>query len=249
MFSGGKDSSLLLYFLQSASEEFKFTFEAHAGVFPQHRYTASDVNRIDSFWKKRGVEIQWHDLEASDDRLEKAHDPCAVCQQVRKLLFVESIRRRPPSEMHNLVVVTAYTLWDLVSYSLEHIMGHNLIQSDGENAYTGRTRFLETGQRFHSVLNMKRGYTMYRPLLEYNKQDVVRMIQQASIPVLNTPCRYARFRPKRILETYYELRRLSFAYERVLTFAEKCLCLPSVDEYESMTNDFLIEAFGPGKQE
>ncbi|MBW1858613.1 MAG: hypothetical protein JRI70_00715 [Deltaproteobacteria bacterium] len=246
MFSGGKDSSLALYFLQAASEEFEFTFEVHAGVFPQHRYAASEVSKIDSFWKKGGVEIQWHNLEASDDSLEKADDPCAVCQQVRKLLFVEFVRRKTPSEMHNLVVVTAYTLWDLVSYSLEYIMGHNLIRSDGGNISPGRTRFLETGQRFHSVLTMKRGYTMYRPILKYNKGDVVRIIQQASIPILNTPCRYARFRPKRILETYYESRLLCFDYDRVLMFAEKCLSLPAAAEYESMSEDFLTGALEPG---
>jgi tRNA(Ile)-lysidine synthase TilS/MesJ len=243
MFSGGKDSSLSLFFLKAASEEFQFTFEVHAGLFPQHRYTASDVSKLDSFWSERGVEIQWHDVEESDDSLEKADDPCGVCQQVRKALFVEFIRRKPPSDMRNLVVVTAYNLWDLVSYTVERIMGHDLIRADGDKVAQSLTRFLETGQRFHSVLNMKRGYTMYRPILKYNKGDVAGIIQQASIPILNTPCSYARFRPKKILETYYESRQLNFHYERVLSFAEQCLSLPSVNEYESMTDDFLIEAF------
>ena len=52
LFSGGKDSSLALNFLNTASKEFEFAFEVHAGVFPKHRYTASEISTIDGFWEE-----------------------------------------------------------------------------------------------------------------------------------------------------------------------------------------------------
>jgi tRNA(Ile)-lysidine synthase TilS/MesJ len=239
LFSGGKDSSLSLYFLHAASEEFQFAFEVHACIFPKHRYTASEVGKIDSFWKDRGVDIQWHDVEDSDDSLASASDPCISCQRTRKRHLYEGLRRKPV-DLKNLVLVTAYTLWDLVSYSLEYLMGVSYTHPDVQYAYSNHTRFVETGQRFYPILTMQSGWTIYRPVLRYNKQDVVRIIQAASIPILSVPCRYSQSRPKRVLENYYESRQLHFDYDRIIAFAKECLGLPSVNEYSSVSDEHFL---------
>jgi tRNA(Ile)-lysidine synthase TilS/MesJ len=243
LFSGGKDSSLLLYFLHAATKEYDFTFEVHASAFPKHRYMPSDVNRIDAFWGQRDVKIWWHDVEDPDDCLEQAHHPCIDCQRLRKRQLYEGIQRTSVDLKH-LVLIAAYTLWDLVSYSLEFLMGATYTDPHRENALSSQKRFFETGQRFYPIMTMRGGWTIYRPVLKYNKQDVVQVIQDASIPVLSVPCRYARLRPKRILETYYESMRLYFDYDRVVTFAKESLDLPSMSEYTPMNGrDFLKSIF------
>jgi len=240
LFSGGKDSSLSLYFLLAASEEFGFDFEVKAAAFPEHRYASSEVDRIESFWKERGVEIQWHDVGKLDDSLEMADNPCIVCQQARKLVLYEVINSKC-ADLTNLVIVAGYSLWDVVSYSLEYLMGGMYTHSDRKEVQQSRKRFMETGQRFYPVLKMDSGCTIYRPLLKYNTQDVIRIIEEASIPTISIPCRYARLRPKRILQSYYETVGARFDYDRVVRFARECLSLPSMSEYTSMTQEYFLQ--------
>jgi tRNA(Ile)-lysidine synthase TilS/MesJ len=238
LFSGGKDSSLLLHFLQAAGEEFGFGFEVHAGMFPKHRYTDSDTKRIDAFWAQRGIKIQWHEVDISDDRLETSDEPCLLCQQSRKQLLHEHMTRL--EDVTNLVIVAAYTLWDLVSYSLEYLLGAIYADSTAKNGERHHKRFIETGQRFYPFLQMDAGYTMYRPVLRYNRQDIVRIIQEASIPILSTPCNHTRFRPKNQLGSYYDSMGLHFDYNRVVRFATECLGLISANKYSSMTMEEFV---------
>ncbi|MBW1859015.1 MAG: hypothetical protein JRI70_02815 [Deltaproteobacteria bacterium] len=243
LFSGGKDSSLALQLLFAASKEFKFEFEVLCGTFPRHRYTMSVVSRIDTFWKDRGVKIHWHEVNESDDSLEHDDDPCVVCQQTRRRgLYQLTSNRSPDSE--KLVLITAYTLWDLVSYCLECVTAVEFAEPGTEHRIAGQMRFAEVGQRFYPLLKMESGLTIYRPVLAYNTQEVVRIIRAASIPILSTPCRYAQLRPKRVLETYFESMGLRFDYLQVLRFAERCLNLPSLKEIESMSDErFLTRTF------
>ena len=240
LFSGGKDSSLALYFLHKASKIFGFVFSVHAGIFPKHRYTKSDMRRIDRFWKDRGVQIEWHDLKLTDDSLEKTANPCSVCQKTRKKLLYDVVCEKI-NDLTRLVLITAYTLSDLVSYSLEYAVGANYTTLDSEEPKKSRQRFLETGQRFYPILMMKGGFTIYRPILRFNEKDVARIIDHAGIPILSTPCLYGHLRPKRILESYYDSLSLDFDYDRVLDFARISLDLPAVNEYVSMDNEHFLK--------
>jgi tRNA(Ile)-lysidine synthase TilS/MesJ len=239
LFSGGKDSSLALYFLHAASEEFGFGLQVHTGIFPKHRYTPHDMDRIDLFWKERGVVIQWHDVRESDDCLEGDDHPCVACQQARKQRLYEHTRSRGIN-LNELVLVTAYTLSDLVSYSLEYLMEVAYTHPKGEDVQRSQKRFVETGHRFYPIVTMKSGLMIYRPALRYSNQEVVRIIQEAAIPILSVPCRYAQHRPKRMLETYYDSMQLHFDYDRVVKFAEECLGLLSVNEYASMSEEHFL---------
>jgi tRNA(Ile)-lysidine synthase TilS/MesJ len=240
LFSGGKDSSLSLHFLLAASEDFEFKMQVYAITFPKHRYGPSEVDRIDAFWKERGLAIQWYETGTSDDSLETADNPCIVCIQTRKRLLYEAIGSKC-ADLNSLVLVTGYALWDLVSYSLEYLMGGIYTHPDEEEMQRSQERFMETGQRFYPILKTERGYSIYRPILQYNTQDVVRIIQEASIPILSAPCHYARFRPKRILESYYKSMRLRFDYDSVVDFAKECLGLPSTSEYYSRSKEYFLK--------
>jgi tRNA(Ile)-lysidine synthase TilS/MesJ len=240
LFSGGKDSSLSLYFLHSASKEFGFSFTVHAAAIPKHRYELSEMEAIDSFWKKRGVEIRWHDVANSDDALEAAENPCLVCQHLRKRLL-HQLANSECEDLDNLVLVASYDLSDLVSYLLERLTGHILVDPAGPKTNGDKERFLETGQRFYPILKMDNGYTIYRPILKYNEQQVSRIIEEACIPIQTVPCRYAQLRPKRLLGSYYRSLKLNFDYDRVFQFARSHLGLPPAGEYTSMDGQYFMK--------
>ena len=124
-YSGGKDSSLCMDLMQQASKEFNFSFEAHAGAFPKHRYTGEERSRLDRFWQKREIPIKWHEFSEKDADLEGAQNPCLLCQQIRKRLLFQIVKDRG-DDMEKLVLVPAFSLWDLVSYALEHILSDRL---------------------------------------------------------------------------------------------------------------------------
>jgi tRNA(Ile)-lysidine synthase TilS/MesJ len=240
LFSGGKDSSLSLHFLHTASKKFGFSIEAHAGIYPKHRYTPSEIARIEGFWEEKGVQILWHDVDISDDFLETAENPCAVCQKARKRLLYNVVTDRVAG-LSKLVLVTAYSLSDLVSYSLEYLLGATYSSGDPERVQVSRQRFIETGQRFYPLVKMDGGLTIYRPILTYNNKNIIEIVGRNGVPILSTPCEYAHFRPKRILETYYESMSLDFDYHRLFEFARTSLELPHIDEYVSMSKEHFLK--------
>jgi tRNA(Ile)-lysidine synthase TilS/MesJ len=87
-YSGGKDSSVVLYLIQKAAEEFNFNYEAHGVFFPANVYSSGDVKKINSYWHKRNVSIIWHKVPVSDgclaEALKDGKSPCLTCIQMKK---------------------------------------------------------------------------------------------------------------------------------------------------------------------
>ncbi|MBW1944055.1 MAG: hypothetical protein JRJ51_14645 [Deltaproteobacteria bacterium] len=243
MYSGGKDSSLAMEFMRRAGEGFGFVFNAHAGAFPVHRYTEQEKERLSSYWRKRDIDILWYDMEETDASLEKASNPCHVCQQVRKNMLAK-ILKETIDHWEKLVLVPCYSLWDIVSYSMEHILG-DIYGAGEENSDAGKSRrFLETAQRFYPSIIMEDGYMVFRPLIKFNGSDILNMVKEEGIPYLSIPCEYKNFRPKRLLEYYYEKMELRFQYDQVINFAKTSLALPPIAGYTAMTKDkYLREVF------
>ena len=236
LFSGGKDSSLALDFLLRAKEEFGFNFEAHAGAFPAHRYTEKEKRRIESYWHNRGTDIIWHELGETDDSISNSVNPCLPCRELRRKALQTLLPQRV-DEWERVVLVTSYSLWDIVSYTMEHILSD--IFSDTENTEDSEKskRFVETAQRYYPALKMKEGYTVFRPLIKHNSSDILKFINDKGIPVLSIPCRFRGFRPKRILEEYYEKMGLRFDYKDLMNFVKNKLDLPDISSYTSMKKE------------
>ncbi|MEJ2726536.1 MAG: ATP-binding protein [Deltaproteobacteria bacterium] len=241
LFSGGKDSSLALDFMLRASREFGFAFEAHAGAYPVHRYDEAARKEIDAYWNGRGMGIIWHELGETDEQIEKSVNPCVECQKMRRKVLQAVLAERV-DDWERLVIVVSYSLWDLVSYAVEHLLGD--LFTHLEKGIGPGGRFRETAQRFYPLLTMKEGYSVYRPLIKCNGQDILDMVRQTGIPVLSTPCRFKGFRPKRILESYYEKMGLRFEYGALFDFARKSLSLPDPGSYTSICKEeYLLRVF------
>lgn len=236
LFSGGNDSSVAMDFILRAGREFGFGFEAHAGAFPVHRYTDEEVGKLSSYWHERGVDIVWHKLAQTDERLMAAKDPCVHCQRFRREMLT-TLLSETVSDWKHAVLIAGYSLWDLISYAIEHILADAFGKpEEGEHAVREK-RHLEIAQRFHLLLTMKEGYTVFRPLIRYNQNDIVDLVLEAGIPILSIPCKFDRFRPKRILQDYYQGAGLRFDYDRLMAFAEKHLNLPDVTMYTSLEKE------------
>jgi tRNA(Ile)-lysidine synthase TilS/MesJ len=238
--SGGKDSSVVLYLIQKASEEFGFNIEAHGVFFPSNVYSGGDVKKIDAYWHKRNVNIVWHKVPVSDeclaDALKNGQSPCLTCGQMKKKILGSHLKRTI-SDWNSLVIIMSYSLWDLVSATLELISSSTYSDKSYSSSLQGKSseeRFIETAQRFYPLLKLKQGPTIYKPLIKYNDQDIKDFISENNIPLTTTPCDYKEFRPKRIFATYYEKTDLLFDYSRVLDFAKKTLNLPDISYYEEL---------------
>lgn len=236
LFSGGKDSSVAMDFLLRAGREFGFAFEAHAGAFPVHRYTAVEKKRLESYWRSRGQQIIWHQPDPTDDGLKSAENPCRYCQQLRKnlmkLILFDTVR-----DWEILTLVINYSIWDIVSYSIEHILGNLYAQKTEKESTEINKRFLETAQRFYPLLRMKEGYTVFRPILRLNADIIRKIIADNRIPILSVPCQFKEYRPKRLLENYYDKMGLRFDYNNVMKFAREALHLPEASTFIRIEKD------------
>lgn len=245
-FSGGKDSSVALHFLQHAGTEYGFTFDTHAGVFPHHVYPSSERDKLDQYWKNRGIPINWHDVRESDDRLasalEEGMSPCLICNTAKKRDLMEYIKTQG-IDMNSLVIVMSYSLWDIVSASIEHILGAVFNAKEAAPAFRHKSaeeRYLETFQRFYPMLRMPAGFSIFKPLIYYNDQDIRSVLKSEGIPVLSTTCDYKQYRPKRLFAQYYEHMNLQFDFTEVFNFAEKALNLPVESHFTQMGGEHYL---------
>jgi len=245
-FSGGKDSSLVLHFLQKAGEDFRFSFETHAGIFPHHVYSSKDREILDRYWKSRGVEISWHEIKESDDKLASALadgvSPCLICNTAKKRDLMDYMRKLP-LEAGTLVIVMSYSLWDLVSATIEHILG--AVYAGDETSSRVRhkpteERFYETAQRFHPFLKLQDGFSIFKPLVYYNDQDISGVLSEEGIPLLAATCHYKQYRPKRLFAQYYEQTGLRFDFEKVFRFARTALHVPDESFFTRMGEDLYL---------
>jgi tRNA(Ile)-lysidine synthase TilS/MesJ len=243
LYSGGKDSSVALDLITMAKEEFGFDLTAHSATFPNNRYTDAEKTRIESYWFKRGMKIIWHDTGEKDDCLVNSENPCLLCQELRKYLM-NSVLARSIEDWTSLVLIVSYSLWDIVSYSLEHLLNHTFSNPNQRVSIEKNKRFKETSQRFYPFLTMKEGYQIFRPLVKYNNNDILKVIAQKNLPILSTPCTFKDFRPKRILEKYYEKMGLQFDYNQLMRFAKKSLKLPDMSSFTVIgKEDYLTNIF------
>jgi tRNA(Ile)-lysidine synthase TilS/MesJ len=240
-FSGGKDSSLGLDFMLRAKNDFGFDFEVHVGAFPIHRYTSAERRKIGSYWSSRRIDIVWHDVTETDDMIRDSDNPCYLCQTIRRKLLKSFLVNQEVNDLDRLVIITNHSLWDIVGYTLEHILAWKYSDSDKLKHTRKSKRLRETAQRFYPILKMKEGYTVFRPLIKYNGCDIIYTLEKKRIPVLSIPCEFKEYRPKRVLESYYEEMGLRFDYNRVFEFAKRALELPDISVCTSIDKDTYLE--------
>ena len=246
-FTGGKDSSIILSFLLSAGKEFGFEFEVNAVRYPNFIFTDSEIKRLDNYWRSHNVNIQWHNLNTSDLLLSEAEkegkNPCYVCHKVKRNYLFNNLRN---IEQHNkdIVMILSFTLWDLVSYSIEYLVGgiyRNNNSKENLNDKSTEQRYIETSQRFYPLIELKDGLTVFKPLLKYNDNEIMKAVSEEKIPLSDVGCQYKKYTPKRILSDYYEQINASFDYDNVIEYVKNSLKLHELSYYTKMGREDFIK--------
>lgn len=243
LYSGGKDSSVVLHLIQKASTEFGFSYKTFAGIFPNHVFSIKDRDKLDSYWKAHDVTINWHTLQNSDDQLDSALSeglsPCLICNTAKKQALINFLKAES-IEMGSLVIIISYSLWDLVSASIEHTLAFNFSLSDAFPSVRHKSteeRFFETAQRFYPFLEFKSGFAVFKPLIRYNDQDILKIISDEDIPLLSAQCRFRDYRPKRLFSSHYERMNIKFDFEKVLEFSKTVHHLPEENVFTELGED------------
>ena len=91
---------------------------------------------------------------------------------------------------------------------------------------------------------MKEGYQVFRPLIKYNNDEILKVIEKKNLPIFTTPCEFKEFRPKRILEKYYQKMGLRFDYDQLMDFAKKSLNFPDISSFTDIgKEDYFTNVF------
>lgn len=246
-FTGGKDSSVILSFLLKAGKDFGFEFEINAARYPSFIFTDSEIKRLDSYWRSHNANIQWHDLPTSDLLLSEAEkegkNPCHVCRKVKREHLFNYLRNMEPHN-RDIVMILSFTLWDLVSYSIEYLVGGiypNNNRKENLNDDSTEQRFIVTSQRFYPLIDLKDGLTVFKPLLKYNDNEIMRVANKEKIPLSDIKCQYMKYTPKRILSEYYDQINASFDYNNVIEYVKNSLKLHELSYYTEMGREDFIK--------
>jgi tRNA(Ile)-lysidine synthase TilS/MesJ len=246
-FSGGKDSSVVLHFLEKAAQNYDFKIEAHGIVIPEHVLTEKERKKLNEYWQKRGITISWHSVDDADKKLieapEQGISPCLICNRTKKNELMSYFKRTKP-DWEKLVMVISYSLWDLVSASIEHITGGIFADQEFSTAVKGKTsedRFLEIAQRFYPLIRLQNGLTVFKPLIYYNDQDILETVKENNLPLTTPTCDHKEYRPKRGFALYYHKMDHHFNYEKVLKFAQNALKIPNLSVYSDMPTEVYLK--------
>jgi tRNA(Ile)-lysidine synthase TilS/MesJ len=215
-------------------------------MFPTHVYKTDEVKKLDSYWKGRDTNITWHPMTESElgfnATMQNGANPCEFCHSTKRkysLLYLD----QTVTDWNSLAIIVGWSLWDIVGYSLEYLFGS--VYSDRESLYQGKSikeRFFRTSQRFYPMLKMKEGYTLYKPLLRYNDQDILSVIRENEIPILTTDCKYKDYRPKRLFAECYKKMDLRFNYNKVMKFAQDALILEKPSSFTNINKEDFIKS-------
>jgi len=219
-FSGGKDSSACLFLLHKAKDRYNYNLEAHLYAYPRHIYEEDFKEVLLSFWRKHGVKLFFHPSEEDDSLLEYQENPCITCQGIRKKALFR-LWSSTEKSMSNLVIVSGHSLWDLAGYVLEIFIARELADYSHHENPVSAERFIEISQRFYPFISMREGYAVFRPMLCLDQKEIEYILEAEALPVLDTSCRYSRFRPKKVLANYFQTFDCQFSYKKIIELAQK----------------------------
>jgi len=246
-FSGGKDSTVILHFLDKARKTFNFNLEARGIIIPAHVLTSDERERLDRYWQDRGININWHPVADADSKLSEAPEqgisPCLICNRTKKDELMQYFRLSK-TDFSKVVMVISYSLWDLVSATIEHITGGIYADRGLSSAVQGKLpedRFMEIAQRFYPLIKLQSGLTVFKPLIYYNDQDILGTVAENDLLITRPTCDHKEYRPKRGFALYYHKMDHHFNYDKVLKFAQEALKIPDLSVFSEMPTETYLK--------
>ncbi len=133
------------------------------------------------------------------------------------------------------MIVTGHSLWDLASYVLEIFITKELADYSRHKNLVSAERFIEISQRFYPFIPMREGYAVFRPMLCLNQKEIEHILEAEALLALDTSCRYSQFRPKKVLENYFQMFDYQFSYKKIIEFAQKKIGISDISEIKHLS--------------
>lgn len=201
LFSGGKDATLGLYYMNQYIKEHSLDIELNPIMvtFPKHVYFNPDGSELEcfttvkKFWKEQGVDLKILTPEA-DDFGEDLTGACKLCKSARKSVVDEYLN----SCEDGTAVITGYTLYDALAYMDEICLVSDFDKDNLENADDKtKKRVLNCLHKMKMREELPNGLIVIRPLIKMKENMIMDVVKEKELPYITTPCRASVAKHKR----------------------------------------------------
>jgi len=245
LFSGGKDCSFLLNgLIQYINlKKIDISLNVLCVPYPKHMYyrdgfETSNFSIIKSYWKNRGVSIDYIDAPAEDLDITQGFG-CKTCKKARKEIIDPYVNNLPKETL----LFTGFTKYDILAYTtiLQIVTNYDLKSFHllDKETKASMIKMLHKFKRKEFLPNKK---IMIRPLLDFDENDIWNYMKNYEIPYINISCGVSDFKFKRLFFKALALYdRLPVSYDNIIAMLDKndiSLDLP----FDSMVEDnFFID--------
>ncbi|WP_430607610.1 hypothetical protein IGJ55_001053 [Enterococcus sp. AZ170] len=166
--SGGKDSTSLLYFLDTISKQQRLGFEFDIVPITLAMGFDMDIAPLQEFVEKLGYELEVVPTNIAqvvfDIREERS--PCSLCAKLRRGILYKHAK-----ELGCNKVALGHHLDDAIETYFMNFLFHGQMASFDPISYLSKT-----------------GITLIRPLLYVEEKQVIQFVKREALPVIFNPC-------------------------------------------------------------
>lgn len=247
LFSGGKDATLGLFFLNKYIKErnLPISLEALMVAYPKHVYYIEDGTEADCFvetkrfWKEQQVSVKIFDSKECDFK-DGEKGACKICKNARKAIVDKYLDFY--IESGNTAIVTGYTLYDALAYMDEICLASNFdFNNISPNDAVIINRVKNCLHKMKAKEKLPNGLTIIRPLIAMKENMIMDAVIDLNIPYINRGCKVATNKHKR---EYFKVLNVAepidnTTYEGLLSFLAKInIDLPETFEDVELGNYF-----------
>ncbi|MGY3777196.1 tRNA 2-thiocytidine biosynthesis TtcA family protein [Isobaculum melis] len=166
--SGGKDSSTLLYFLDTISKQKRLGFEFEIVPISLDMAMGMDLTPMEAFVASLGYQLEVVPTQIAkvvfDIREEK--NPCSLCANLRRgILYTHA------AKLGCNKVALGHHVDDAIETYLMNFLLHGKLASFEPMSYLDKTKV-----------------SIIRPMLYLEETDIIHFVEREAIPVIHNPC-------------------------------------------------------------
>lgn len=166
--SGGKDSTSLLYFLDTISKQKRLGFEFELVPISLDMGFEMDITPLKTFVTSLGynLEIVPTNIAQVVFDIKKERSPCSLCAKLRRGILYNRAK-----ELGCNKVALGHHLDDAIETYFMNFLFHGKLTSFEPKSYLSKTDI-----------------TLIRPLLYLKEQEIIRLVKREQLPVIFNPC-------------------------------------------------------------
>lgn len=241
-FSGGKDASVGLYFLQkylNNTNRIRVKLCVLMVLFPKHVYFDENnehdqLDTVIKYWESLGIHIDI--LRVSrEDIVSSTCNPCKFCKNAREEEIDKYLSENEYGNAFS-TLVTGYTLYDAIAYVSEICLRSNFLNSPVTNS-----RIANCLHKIKPLEILPSGMRLIRPLIRMDECLIKKFLEENNIPYISQGCMASIQKHKRL---YFEALKslnseIDISYEGLISFLNKNnIFLPETFEDISMSYGF-----------